>query len=106
MERVVHLKRAPYDVRIDRATRWGNPYTHREDVYQKGYTTLVASREEAIEAYRNFLWREIKQYPDTIKELAALDGKVLGCWCKPKACHGDVLVRAARWAVEELKKEA
>jgi hypothetical protein len=19
-------------------------------------------------------------------------GKVLGCWCKPEACHGDVLI--------------
>jgi hypothetical protein len=19
-------------------------------------------------------------------------GKILGCWCKPEACHGDVLV--------------
>jgi hypothetical protein len=22
-------------------------------------------------------------------------GKVLGCWCAPKACHGDVLARIA-----------
>ncbi len=22
-----------------------------------------------------------------------LAGKVLGCWCAPHACHGDVLVR-------------
>jgi len=22
-----------------------------------------------------------------------LDGKILGCWCKPKHCHGDELIR-------------
>ncbi|MGD9564460.1 MAG: DUF4326 domain-containing protein [Pyrinomonadaceae bacterium] len=22
-----------------------------------------------------------------------LRGKVLGCWCSPKVCHGDVLAR-------------
>lgn len=21
-----------------------------------------------------------------------LEGKNLGCWCKPEACHGDILV--------------
>ena len=26
-------------------------------------------------------------------DLEQLRGKVLGCWCKPNACHGDVLVR-------------
>jgi hypothetical protein len=24
-----------------------------------------------------------------------LKGKVLGCWCKPDACHGDVLAELA-----------
>jgi len=27
--------------------------------------------------------------------LPELRGKVLGCWCAPKACHGDVLVSLA-----------
>jgi hypothetical protein len=25
--------------------------------------------------------------------LPELKGKVLGCWCAPSACHGDVLMR-------------
>jgi hypothetical protein len=31
--------------------------------------------------------------PDLMGALHELDGCVLGCWCKPEACHGDVLVR-------------
>jgi len=27
-----------------------------------------------------------------MSQLMELDGMVLGCWCRPKACHGDVLV--------------
>jgi hypothetical protein len=27
--------------------------------------------------------------------LSELRGKVLGCWCAPRACHGDVLMRLA-----------
>lgn len=29
---------------------------------------------------------------DHVKELK---GKVLGCWCFPKSCHGDVLIKLA-----------
>jgi hypothetical protein len=25
-DRVVHLRRSPFDVQIDRATKWGNPF--------------------------------------------------------------------------------
>ncbi len=28
-----------------------------------------------------------------IDYLYELDGQTLGCWCHPKACHGDVLKR-------------
>jgi len=34
-----------------------------------------------------------------IYELEQLRGETLGCWCKPKACHGDVI----RWVVENRK---
>jgi len=33
--------------------------------------------------------------------LHELEGKTLGCWCPPRACHGDVLARlAAQQATE------
>ena len=28
---------------------------------------------------------------ELINDLHELDGKILGCWCKPKPCHGDVI---------------
>ena len=31
--------------------------------------------------------------PDLLSRLSELDGKVLGCWCKPEPCHGDVLIK-------------
>lgn len=37
--------------------------------------------------------------PDLMARLPELYGKVLGCWCKPGPCHGDVLVKL----VEECK---
>lgn len=28
----------------------------------------------------------------TKDDLLKLNGKTLGCWCKPDACHGDILI--------------
>ncbi len=76
--RVVHCKREPFDVRIDRSTKWGNPFKVGRD----------GDRAEVIELYRH--WIQTK--PDLLAALPELRGKVLGCWCAPLACHGDVLI--------------
>ena len=85
---VVHCKKKPYDVYIGRPSKWGNPFTHIND----GKTLakyVVGSREEAIEAYRK--WITEGEGKHLLKDLGELKGKVMGCWCKPKSCHGDVL---------------
>ena len=87
--------REPDVVRIDRATKWGNPY-----VIAPG-----SSRAEVIEKYRTRLWRDIRCRRVGLDELAALDGKRLACWCRPaRPCHGDVLAAAARWAAGRLRR--
>ncbi len=76
--RVVHCKREPYDVYIGRPSKWGNPYSissHR-------------TREEVIELYRRYLSGQAH----LMAALPELEGKILGCWCHPLPCHGDVLV--------------
>jgi hypothetical protein len=79
--RVVHLRREPFDVRIDRQTRWGNPFKVGRD----------GTRAEVIEKYRAYLLDS----PELMAALPELRGKVLGCWCSPLPCHGDVLVELA-----------
>jgi len=81
---VVHCQKAPYDILIDRTTIWGNPYSHKEGTLAK---FKVKTREESIEKYREY----ILDNPELLAKLSELQGKVLGCWCKPQACHGDVL---------------
>jgi hypothetical protein len=76
--RVVHCEREPYDVYIGRPSKWGNPFVIGEH----------GDRAEVIRKYREHLLRS----PELVASLHELRGKVLGCWCKPKACHGDVLV--------------
>ena len=91
---VVHCKRDPYDVYVGRGRcpqsgelgQWGNPFSHRSSKYQ---VIRVATIEEAIERYRSWLWSEIAAERIDLAELAALDGKTLGCWCAPNPCHGE-----------------
>ena len=75
----------PYDVYIGRGSIWGNPFSHKQGT--KAIAT-VPTREEAIKQYEMYILNR----PDLIKQLKDLEGKTLGCFCKPKACHGDVLV--------------
>lgn len=84
---VVHCKRAAYDVYIGRPSIWGNPFTHIVDRQTKA-EFIVATREEAISRYRDY----IEKSPQLLLRLIELKGKVLGCWCSPLPCHGDVLL--------------
>lgn len=59
---------------------------------------------DCVEQYRKYLWQEIKKGNITIEELANLEGLNLVCYCKPKACHGDVLLAAIKWASQEYQK--
>lgn len=108
---VVHCRREPYDVYIGRGRcprtgepgRWGNPFSHRPS--RVGAVTLVTTREEAIAHYADWLAAEVDAERISPSELAALDGKVLGCWCAPQPCHGEVLERAAAWAARMLRSD-
>ena len=78
---VVHHRRAEHEVYIGRPSKWGNPFVVSRD----------GTRAEVIEKYEKW----IKTQPHLMAALPELKGKVLGCWCAPRACHGDVLVRLA-----------
>jgi len=90
MSRVVHCKKEKYDVYIGRPSKWGNPFTHIADKHTLA-EYLVSSREEAIAAYKKWILTQ----PYLLASLSELKGKTLGCWCHPKACHGDFLVQLA-----------
>jgi hypothetical protein len=60
------------------ASIWANPFE----------VTTDQTREEAIARYRDYILNS----PELMAKLPNLMGKTLVCWCKPEACHGDVLV--------------
>jgi hypothetical protein len=63
--------------RIDRKTKWGNPYRMRSE----------RERMDVIKKYTYYLLDS-----ELVNDLHELrEGKRLACWCYPKPCHGDVL---------------
>lgn len=78
MTTVVNIKNDEYDVYIGRGSKWGNPFKIGID----------GDRNKVIKKYHIWI---IKQ-PELMSSLHELDGKILGCYCRPKVCHGDVLI--------------
>jgi hypothetical protein len=101
----------PNTVKVDRSTKWGNPYRvdvfglqlamelFRESAHGYWNPSNVAhlSDELAAEAYRchTALRRQLQQAP-----VWMLRGKNLACWCKldQPCCHADVLLELANAA--------
>ena len=90
LTRVINIKREPefanvkhtptYEY-IGRGSYWGNPYS----MHEEGET-----REEVIRKYKyDFDYEKFLNIDK--QEVYKLAGKRLGCFCKPEACHGDVL---------------
>ncbi len=85
MTKVVNLRQDKFDIYIGRKcfgyerSKWSNPFN----------ISSTTTREEVLKRYETYL----RNQPLLLKALSELVGKTLGCWCKPKPCHGDVLVK-------------
>lgn len=75
--KVVNLKKSNYDIYIGRGSKWGNPF----EIGKHG------TREEVIQKYKEWIVDQ-PQFAD----LEELRGKILGCFCYPLKCHGNVLI--------------
>lgn len=80
-------------VRVDRSTRWGNPFR----IGEPGYSTA----ELAVARYRASLTMAPAPHPESymgqiLRDLDQLRGKNLACWCPlDQPCHADVLLELA-----------
>lgn len=83
LPKVVHCKKDRYTLYIGRPSKWGNPYTFKRSTRAK---LIVPTRMESIVRFEEYarenLWENLEE----------LNGHVLGCWCKPLDCHGDILL--------------
>ncbi len=82
MTTVIHIRDTPPGykdnpdyVYIGRPSKWGNPYP------------VNMGRTACIDLFREYVTSD----PHLMEALPELRGKTLVCYCKPQACHGDVL---------------
>jgi len=85
-------KMPPNTVKVDRSTKWGNPWKKGDK--HPGFG-MPMTAEEAVHLYRKMVVAGNGHI--TVKRVrAALRGKNLACWCKQGcACHADVLLDLA-----------
>ncbi len=88
---VVNKRTDQYDVYIGRGSIWGNPFVMGKD----------GTRDEVVAKYRWYF----EHSPSLRSRVHELQGKRLGCFCKPAACHGDVLAEAADATLTEQQRE-
>ena len=100
--RVVNSRTEKYDVYIGRAKHgmhFGNPFSHKELTLA---AVRVESREQAVRLFGEWIRgsdRLMNVEPERrrwiLNHLSLLKDRTLGCFCKPAACHGDVLAALA-----------
>ena len=69
-------------VYVGRPSKWGNPFAIGDD----------GTRKEVVRRYREYVLSQPALMSSIREELR---GKNLVCFCKPRACHGDVLLEIA-----------
>lgn len=84
----VHHRKEDYDILICRPSKWGNPFSSKQNSTAE---YKVSTRGESIERYREWILRGEGKY--LLEDLHELEGKILGCWCdNNQPCHGDILI--------------
>lgn len=67
--------------RIDRLTKFGNPYKMEKSTPEE--------RDRVIGLFREYANKKVQDQPGFFNELKGYD---LACWCAPRPCHGDVII--------------
>lgn len=98
----------PEDLYIGRGSALGNPYTHLDSVKCNKAKYLVKTREIAVEKYKTYILKKVLADDKAVIEMfyKIITSEVdlrLACYCKPKACHGDIIVELCN---DEVFKEA
>lgn len=101
---VVNRKKNPFTVDIGRPDR--NIHMNNTEVGEPGwlgnpYPKDEYGREICIEMFREDFEERIEEDDEFREAVEDLQGEVLGCYCKPAACHGDVILEYIKEASME-----
>jgi len=69
-------------VRVDRQSRWGNPFVLGKD----------GTRDQVCDLFREYAKWRLSVQPSWLDDLV---GKDLACHCSPQRCHAETLIEFA-----------
>ena len=101
----------PNTVKVDRSTKWGNPFNMAAAI-DWGFATKDSAQRLVVDCFRAWLpggaqadslWQgpHSDRAREPFRDLSPLRGKNLACWCKlpepgqPDICHAAVLLELA-----------
>ena len=93
----------PNTVKVDRSTKWGNPFIIVKEPLQTRPTgtdkdlSVIECNPAEETVYKFKKWLELPDKESLVKQIKEeLKGKNLACWCKPtNPCHAEVLLEIA-----------
>lgn len=99
MTSIVNIKRKPtpkFDVYIGRKnehlgleqSKWHNPFKMSAEYQRYG----------CLEKFYEYIIKQNK----LIAELSELDDKILGCYCSPRFCHGNILIHLRNKQIQKM----
>ena len=97
LSRAKGWKMPPNTVKVDRSTKWGNPFKVHGDGYPMTPQVAVMLFERLLSEQGCYV-NGPAHGSELIRgeDIKRLSGKNLACWCKPGTpCHADVLLRLA-----------
>jgi len=97
---VVHVRKSPFDIYIGRKfaefheSPFGNPFK----------LGLHGNRQDVIVEF-TLWWYSPTQF--ALRKMARLNlvDKVLGCWCAPQLCHGEIIAGYVNWRHHESRRK-
>lgn len=85
--KIVNMKTHSYDVYI------GRPGKGKDGYFGNPITLNTGNRTEILKKYKEYFYKRIENDSEFKERVLSLQGKTLGCFCKPKACHGDIIIK-------------
>jgi hypothetical protein len=86
----------PNTVKVDRTSRWGNPYRAGGQAFRHNGFGKVKDAAEAVALFR-------RRVAPHLSDIAQLRGKNLACWCRiGEPCHADVLLELANKQIRSV----
>ncbi len=91
MTTIVNLRQTnDYDVKICR-DKTGVTQVPQPGCFGNPFGVEKFGREKCLELYRGYFYARIDSDAKFREAVLSLKGKTLACFCKPEACHGDII---------------